>query len=115
MRHSARPFSLALAHGQHLCMDHRCPRPPPLAPGLLAPPDLRPRPDLAPIPQAPFCLAPDRRRGREVLAWSSPTCPEFVQHPCDERVRAVPHRLERLVEGGSDLLRALAQDEMPQN
>jgi hypothetical protein len=40
---------------------------------------------------------------------------EFVQHPRDERVRAVPHRLERPVEGGSDLLRALARDEMPQN
>ena len=32
------------------------------------------------------------------LAWSSFTCFEFVQHPRDERVRAVPHHLERPVE-----------------
>jgi hypothetical protein len=34
---------------------------------------------------------------------------EFIQHPCDERVRAgPPHSLEMPVEGGSDLLSALA-------
>ena len=37
------------------------------------------------------------------------TCFEFVQHPGYERVRAgPPHRLERPVEGGSDLLNASA-------
>jgi hypothetical protein len=52
------------------------------------------------------------------LAYLS-TCPrgvgrggtrfEFGQHPCDKRVRAgPPHRLERPVEGGSDLLNASA-------
>jgi hypothetical protein len=60
-------------------------------------------------------LASDlRRRGREVLAWSS-TCSQFVQNPCDQRVRAVPYRLERPPQGGSDLLTALARDEMSKN
>ena len=61
-------------------------------------------------------LASDRRRrGREVLAWNSSTCSEFVKNPCDEDVRAVPHRLERPAEGGGDLLTGPARDEMPQN
>ena len=62
-----------------------------------------------------FLASDRRRRGREVLAWSSATCSQFVQNPCDERVRAVPYRLERPPQGGSDLLTALARDEMPKN
>ena len=74
------------------------------------------RRDVAAIPEPALSLASDRRRrGREVLAWCSSICSEFVQNPCDERVRAVPHRLERPAEGGSDLLTGLARDEMPQN
>ena len=74
------------------------------------------RHDLGPIPSPALFLASNRRRrGREVLAWSSSTCSQFVQNPCDERVRAVPYRLERPPQGGSDLLTALARDEMPKN
>jgi hypothetical protein len=62
-----------------------------------------------------FLASDRRRRGREVLAWSSSTCSQFVQNPCDERVRAVPYRLERPPQGGSDLLTALARGEMPKN
>jgi hypothetical protein len=62
-----------------------------------------------------FLASDRRRRGREVLARSSSTCSQFVQDPCDERVRAVPYRLERPPQGGGDLLTALARDEMPKN
>src|SRR4029453_7965245 len=62
-----------------------------------------------------FLASDRRRRGREVLARSSSTSSQFVQNPCDERVRAVPYRLERPPQGGSDLLTALARDEMPKN
>jgi hypothetical protein len=62
-----------------------------------------------------FLASDRRRRGREVLAWSSSTCSQFVQDPRDDRVRAVPYRLERPPQGGSDLLTALARDEMPKN
>src|SRR4029450_5328227 len=62
-----------------------------------------------------FLASDRRRRGREVLAWSSFTCSQFVQNPCDERVRAVAYGLERPPQGGSDLLTALARDEMPKN
>ena len=62
--------------------------------------------DCAPLAYISTCL---RGAGRG-------TCFEFVQHPSDERVCAGPsHRLERPVEGGSDLLNASARGEIPQN
>jgi len=62
--------------------------------------------DCAPLAYISTCL---RGAGRG-------TCFEFVQHPSDERVCAgPPHRLERPVEGGGDLLNASARGEIPQH